>query len=72
MNDADPQKVDTQMTADILSQEKPNPTRDDKQHHSARVSAQDDVKAKTIHGGDDKGEDEHRVRHVSCESINRW
>ena len=63
MNDADSKYADIQIAADILAQQKPDPARDNKEHHAARVSAQDDVESKPIHGGKDEGKDGYGVRH---------
>ncbi len=72
MNDADSQECDIKVGANILTEQKPNPTCDDEEHHAARVATQDNMKCQAIHRCDHKGEDKNRIRHGSCDSIFQW
>lgn len=72
MQDAHLKQRYTEVSADVLAQQKTEPAGDDEEHHTPRIAAQYDMESQAIHGGDHKGEYEYRVRHCSCDSVFQW
>lgn len=69
---ADAQDVALDAAADVLTQQKTNPTGDDEEHQPARIATGQDIKCQPIHGGDDASECEYGVGHDSCASRVHW
>lgn len=72
MNNADLQESDIEVAAKVLTQQEPDPTRDDEQHHASRIAAQDYMESQAIHRCDYEGEYEYRIRHGGCDTIIQW